>query len=173
MEQAEDPTEKENKADWVLDSLVAYLRGPIWITPILNFVEQKSVGNMATMNYSYFFFPSSDFVSVVGTSIFTAVFEGDDSEHENEYRRIHDEFRNLVCGLLFALSIVTLVILQIPDSKVDIMLGAYMDDLGLQPEHLEAALAQIQPSVRSAALQVLKSHFQRKSTQQFMKIFEQ
>lgn len=34
------------------------------------------------------------------------------------------------------------------------MLGAYMDDLSLQPEHLESALSQIQPSVRSAALQV-------------------
>ena len=38
---------------------------------------------------------------------------------------------------------------------MDMMLGAYMDDLGLQPEHLEAALSQIQPSVRSAALQVV------------------
>jgi hypothetical protein len=35
------------------------------------------------------------------------------------------------------------------------MLGAYMDDLSLQPEHLESALSQIQPSVRSAALQVI------------------
>jgi hypothetical protein len=34
------------------------------------------------------------------------------------------------------------------------MLGAYMDDLSLQPEHLERALSEIQPSVRSAALQV-------------------
>ena len=34
------------------------------------------------------------------------------------------------------------------------MLGAYMDDLGLQPEDLEIALGQIQPSVRSAALHV-------------------
>lgn len=40
------------------------------------------------------------------------------------------------------------------------MLGAYMDDLGLQPEHLEAALSQIQPSVRSAALQVLNDIFE-------------
>ena len=40
--------------------------------------------------------------------------------------------------------------------QVDVMLGAYMDDLGLQPEHLENALSQIQPSIRSAALQVLK-----------------
>lgn len=36
--------ENPDNADWILDSLVAYLRGPIWLTPILNFVEQKSVG---------------------------------------------------------------------------------------------------------------------------------
>ena len=35
------------------------------------------------------------------------------------------------------------------------MLGAYMDDLNLQPEHLENALSQIDPAVRSAALQVI------------------
>lgn len=38
--------------------------------------------------------------------------------------------------------------------QVDAMLGAYMDDLCLQPENLEVALSQIRPSVRSAALQV-------------------
>lgn len=35
------------------------------------------------------------------------------------------------------------------------MLGAYMDDLGLQPEDLETALGQIRPSIRSAALHVI------------------
>ena len=35
------------------------------------------------------------------------------------------------------------------------MLGAYMDDLGLQPDDLETALGQIRPSVRSAALHVI------------------
>lgn len=44
MEQAKSETDNENNADWILDSLVAYLRGPIWNTPILNFIEQKSVG---------------------------------------------------------------------------------------------------------------------------------
>ncbi|XP_057371930.2 cilia- and flagella-associated protein 36-like [Daphnia carinata] len=102
--EATDGVPEENNADWILDSLVAYLQGPVWITPILNFVEQKSV-----------------------------VFEGDGAELEDEYRGIHKDFRNLV----------------------DVMLGAYMDDLGLQPEHLESALSQIQPSVRSAALQQL------------------
>lgn len=46
MEQLEEPGVTENNADWILDSLVAYLRGPIWIMPILNFVEQKSVGEL-------------------------------------------------------------------------------------------------------------------------------
>lgn len=42
--EATDEMPAENNADWILDSLVAYLQGPIWITPILNFMEQKSVG---------------------------------------------------------------------------------------------------------------------------------
>jgi len=36
--------EDSSSSDWILDSLVTYLRGPIWIMPILNFIEQKSVG---------------------------------------------------------------------------------------------------------------------------------
>jgi hypothetical protein len=28
---------------WVLDSLVGFLKGPVWNLPILNFIEQKSV----------------------------------------------------------------------------------------------------------------------------------
>jgi hypothetical protein len=42
MEKSEDDSEN---ADWILESLVAYLRGPVWVTPILNFLEEKSVGN--------------------------------------------------------------------------------------------------------------------------------
>ena len=50
MEQMKGNTDKEDNADWILDSLVAYLRGPIWITPILNFMEQKSVGMIILHN---------------------------------------------------------------------------------------------------------------------------
>ena len=39
-----DQSGMENNPDWILDSLVAYLRGPVWLTPIINFVEQNSVG---------------------------------------------------------------------------------------------------------------------------------
>ena len=46
MENKEDPAtgSADNKAEWILESLVIYLSGPIWVTPILNFIEQKSVG---------------------------------------------------------------------------------------------------------------------------------
>ena len=40
-----DSEKVEVNADWILESLVAYLRGPIWNVPIINFMEQKSVGN--------------------------------------------------------------------------------------------------------------------------------
>ena len=29
--------------DWVFDSLVGFLRGPVWNVPILTFIEQKSL----------------------------------------------------------------------------------------------------------------------------------
>lgn len=53
MEQTKGNADIENNADWILDSLVAYLRGPIWITPILNFMEQKSVGIIKTDFYQH------------------------------------------------------------------------------------------------------------------------
>ena len=37
--------EDENE-QWILDSLVMYLRGPIWNMPILNFIEEKSVSKL-------------------------------------------------------------------------------------------------------------------------------
>lgn len=37
-----DSGDEENE-QWILDSLVMYLRGPIWNVPILNFIEEKSV----------------------------------------------------------------------------------------------------------------------------------
>lgn len=42
-----DPSDLESNPDWILDSLVAYLRGPVWLTPIVNFVEQNSVGKQS------------------------------------------------------------------------------------------------------------------------------
>ena len=39
-----DHTKVEENADWILESLVSYLSSPVWNVPILNFMEQKSVG---------------------------------------------------------------------------------------------------------------------------------
>ena len=43
MEKSDDYSEN---ADWILESFVAYLPGPVWVTPILNFLEEKSVGTV-------------------------------------------------------------------------------------------------------------------------------
>lgn len=37
-------TEGEAEADWVVDSLVGFLRGPVWSGPVLEFMEQKCAG---------------------------------------------------------------------------------------------------------------------------------
>ncbi|XP_069688630.1 cilia- and flagella-associated protein 36 isoform X2 [Periplaneta americana] len=73
---------------WVFDSLVGFLQGPIWNAPILTFIEQKS-----------------------------SIFEPGDSEHEDEYKKIHEEYKDLV----------------------DSMLGSYMEDIGITPEQFENA----------------------------------
>ncbi|XP_066995121.1 cilia- and flagella-associated protein 36 [Anabrus simplex] len=73
---------------WVFDSLVGYLQGPIWNIPILTFMEQKS-----------------------------SVFEPANEELEEEYRKIHEEYKNLV----------------------DTMLGTFVDDIGITTEQFEEA----------------------------------
>ena len=35
--------EKESADEWVFDSLVGFLRGPVWNVPILTFIEHKSL----------------------------------------------------------------------------------------------------------------------------------
>ncbi|XP_023718267.1 cilia- and flagella-associated protein 36 [Cryptotermes secundus] len=76
------------EGSWVFDSLVGFLQGPIWNAPILTFIEQKS-----------------------------SVFEPGHSEHEDEFRKIHEEYKDLV----------------------DSMLGSYMEDIGMTPEQFENA----------------------------------
>ncbi|PSN29609.1 hypothetical protein C0J52_26456 [Blattella germanica] len=79
---------------WVFDSLVGFLQGPIWNAPILTFIEQKS-----------------------------SVFEPGSTEHEDEYRKIFDEYKDLV----------------------DSMLGSYMEDIGITPEQFESACSKDSP----------------------------
>eukprot|EP00090_Calanus_glacialis_P025543 TRINITY_DN3994_c0_g1_i2.p1 TRINITY_DN3994_c0_g1~~TRINITY_DN3994_c0_g1_i2.p1 ORF type:complete len:337 (+),score=97.02 TRINITY_DN3994_c0_g1_i2:42-1013(+) len=75
--------------NWVFDSLVGFLRGPVWNVPILTFIEHKSL-----------------------------VFEPEeDEQNEEEYKKIHDDYKNLV----------------------DFMLGSYMEDIGITPAQFEEA----------------------------------
>ena len=38
--------ESESQDEWVFDSLVGFLRGPVWNVPILTFIEHKSLSKM-------------------------------------------------------------------------------------------------------------------------------
>ncbi|XP_023939986.2 cilia- and flagella-associated protein 36 [Bicyclus anynana] len=80
----------ENNA-WVFDSLVGFLHGPVWNIPLQTFIEEKSLP----------FEPS----------------ENGDVLDRAEYKKIHNEYRNLV----------------------DVMLGSFMDDIGITADQFEAA----------------------------------
>ncbi|GBL86395.1 Cilia- and flagella-associated protein 36 [Araneus ventricosus] len=60
----------DEQLEWVFDSLVEFLRGPIWNIPVLTFIEQKSV-----------------------------VFEPG-AENEEEMKKIHEAYKNLVDFML-------------------------------------------------------------------------
>ncbi|XP_034177581.1 cilia- and flagella-associated protein 36 [Osmia lignaria lignaria] len=72
---------------WVFDSLIGFLQGPIWSTPLITFVEEKSL-----------------------------IFEADVEDNE-EYRKTYQEYKNLV----------------------DLLLGCFMEDMGITPEQFEYA----------------------------------
>ncbi|XP_022121308.2 cilia- and flagella-associated protein 36 [Pieris rapae] len=76
---------------WVFDSLVGFLHGPVWNVPLQTFIEEKSLP-----------FEPSDDGEVVDRP---------------DYKKIHDEYRNLV----------------------DVMLGSFMDDIGISADQFEAA----------------------------------
>ncbi|CAG9565413.1 unnamed protein product [Danaus chrysippus] len=76
---------------WVFDSLVGFLHGPVWNIPLQTFIEEKSLP----------FEPTDD-----GEVI-----------DKPEYKKIHDEYRNLV----------------------DVMLGSFMDDIGISADQFEGA----------------------------------
>ncbi|XP_037094060.1 cilia- and flagella-associated protein 36-like [Pollicipes pollicipes] len=97
---------KEAKADdmsWVFDSLVDFLRGPIWNIPMINFIEQKSM-----------------------------IFEPD-GDNQCEYRRVHENYKNLV----------------------DLMLGTYMEDIGITPLQFEKACSKSSSRLKSQFHQML------------------
>lgn len=37
---------------WVFDSLIGFLQGPIWSTPLITFVEEKSLSKFASLRNS-------------------------------------------------------------------------------------------------------------------------
>ncbi|XP_034834252.1 cilia- and flagella-associated protein 36 isoform X1 [Maniola hyperantus] len=76
---------------WVFDSLVGFLHGPVWNIPLQTFIEEKSLP----------FEPTED---------------GEVLDRP-EYKKIHNEYRNLV----------------------DVMLGSFMDDIGISADQFEAA----------------------------------
>ncbi|KPJ18129.1 Coiled-coil domain-containing protein 104 [Papilio machaon] len=76
---------------WVFDSLVGFLHGPVWNVPLQTFIEEKSLP-----------FEPTDSGEVIDRP---------------EYKKIHDEYRNLV----------------------DVMLGSFMDDIGISADQFEAA----------------------------------
>ncbi|KYM95451.1 PREDICTED: cilia- and flagella-associated protein 36 [Cyphomyrmex costatus] len=78
--------DKDDSA-WVFDSLIGFLQGPIWSSPLLTFIEEKSL-----------------------------VFEANTEDCE-EYRKIYQEYKNLV----------------------DLLLGCFMEDMGITPEQFEHA----------------------------------
>lgn len=78
--------DKDDSA-WVFDSLIGFLQGPIWSSPLLTFIEEKSL-----------------------------VFEANTEDCE-EYRKIYQEYKNLV----------------------DLLLGCFMEDMSISPEQFEHA----------------------------------
>ncbi|KFB43317.1 AGAP003401-PA-like protein [Anopheles sinensis] len=75
---------------WVFDSLVCFLHGPVWNAPLQTFIEDKSI-------------------------IFDPNLQPDESNPE--YRKVHDEYKNLV----------------------DYMLGSFMEEMQITPEQFEFA----------------------------------
>ncbi|XP_063215881.1 cilia- and flagella-associated protein 36 [Bacillus rossius redtenbacheri] len=73
---------------WVLDSIVGFLQGPVWTAPVLTFIEHKS-----------------------------SIFEPGATEHEQEYKKVFEEYKDLV----------------------DSMLTSYMEDIGITPEQFQEA----------------------------------
>ncbi|XP_076360388.1 cilia- and flagella-associated protein 36-like isoform X7 [Tachypleus tridentatus] len=82
---------EKDQANWVFETLVKFLKGAVWNIPILTFIEQKSV-----------------------------VFEPEEG-NEEEYKKIHQEYKNLV----------------------DYMLGSHMEDMKITPEQFEKACGSV------------------------------
>lgn len=77
--------------EWVFDSLVGFLRGPVWNVPILTFIEHKSLSKSWNQNFS---------PVTLTFDLGFSVFEPDTDENEEEYQKTHEEYKNLVNFML-------------------------------------------------------------------------
>ena len=71
--------------NWVFDSLVGFLRGPVWNVPILTFIEHKSLGKLFIAA-----------IASINTWCITVFEPEQDEQNEEEYKKIHDDYKNLV-----------------------------------------------------------------------------
>ncbi|KAG8189452.1 hypothetical protein JTE90_012523 [Oedothorax gibbosus] len=89
--------EEEEAFSWVFESLVGFLKGPVWEAAVLTYIEKNSV-------------------------VFDPV-----QENEEEYKKIHDEYKNLV----------------------DTMLSSHMEDLGITSEEFQKACSDTEKCIHS------------------------
>lgn len=101
----------EESNAWVFDSLIGFLHGPVWNAPLQTFIEEKSLGEFGRVSLS----KSALFL----LKISIVVFDPNESNDENneEYKKIHDEYKHLV----------------------DYMLGTFMEEMQITPEQFEVA----------------------------------
>lgn len=87
--------EEEDEQTWVLDSLVGFLKSPIWSSSLNNFIDQMSIGELLFTH-----------TKSIRSSLL-AVFEPDDIEdaegnvqHRVEFESIFKQYRSLVDQLI-------------------------------------------------------------------------
>ena len=83
-------------------------------------------------------------LSMFSSFNFVSVFEPDNDENEDEYKKIHEEYKNLVNNdrdreyQLSSVLITSNPFRSLLD-QVDFMLGSYMEDIGITSGQFEAA----------------------------------
>ena len=97
LEEGEDENNDEDQT-WVVDSLIGFLKSPLWSSSLNNFVDQMSVGKL--------FLIAQNIFSLINYLYFV-VFEPDDIEdehgsvqHRAEYESIFKQYRSLVDRLI-------------------------------------------------------------------------
>lgn len=109
-------------SEWVLDSLVGYLRSPVWQEPLMKFLEDKSVGKHITCKVLI--------RKGINLNQSKTVFGPEDEEEwQIEFERVFEEYTNLIDGLL----------------------EVHMNEMDISPEQFEEA-CQLAEGILSAKL---------------------